>query len=86
VLQPLRELGSMVADFSGQMDYCDVQKLFDAITPFGQHRWYWKCHYLADLPDAGCVEFQHEVITVDEHHHLRMTVYFSDHSEMEAAE
>lgn len=26
--------------------------------------------------DSGCCEFQHEVITVDEHHHLRMTVYF----------
>ena len=52
VLQPLRELGSMIADFSGQMDYCDVQKLFDAIIPFGRHRCYWKCHYLADLPDA----------------------------------
>ena len=52
VLRPLRELGPMVADFSGQMNYCDVQKLFDAIIPFGQHRCYWKCHYLAGLPDA----------------------------------
>ena len=30
LLQPLRELGELVADFSGQMAYCDVQKLFDA--------------------------------------------------------
>jgi FAD/FMN-containing dehydrogenase len=52
VLQPLRELGDLAADFSGQMSYCDVQKLFDTIIPFGQHRCYWKCHYLADLPDA----------------------------------
>ena len=52
VLQPLRELGPMVADFSGQMDYCDVQKLFDAIIPFGRHRCYWKSHYLSGLPDA----------------------------------
>ncbi|MDQ8727225.1 helix-turn-helix transcriptional regulator [Bradyrhizobium sp. LHD-71] len=28
------------------------------------------------LTDAGHVAFEHEVITVDEHHHLRMTVYF----------
>ena len=25
--------------------------------------------------DSGCSEFQHEVFTVDEHHHLHMTVY-----------
>jgi hypothetical protein len=31
--------------------YCGVQKFFDAIIPFGQHRCYSKCHYLADLPD-----------------------------------
>ena len=52
VLQPLRELGPMIADFSGQMAYCDVQKLFDAIIPFGRHRCYWKSHYLSGLPDA----------------------------------
>jgi FAD/FMN-containing dehydrogenase len=51
VLQPLRELGAVVADFSGQIDYCSLQKLFDTLTPFGQHRCYWKSHYLADLPD-----------------------------------
>lgn len=52
LLQPFRELGAMVADFSGQMPYCEVQQLFDAVIPFGQHRCYWKCHYLADLPDV----------------------------------
>ena len=51
-LQPLRELGPTVADFSGQMPYCEIQKLFDTVIPFGQHRCYWKCHYLADLPYA----------------------------------
>jgi len=52
VLQPLREQGEMVTDFSGQMSYCEVQKLFDTIIPFGRHRCYWKCHYLANLPDS----------------------------------
>jgi FAD/FMN-containing dehydrogenase len=52
LLQPLREQGELVTDFSGQMSYCEVQKLFDEIIPFGQHRCYWKCHYLADLPDS----------------------------------
>jgi FAD/FMN-containing dehydrogenase len=51
VMQPLREQGELVTDFSGQMSYCDVQTLFDTIIPFGQHRCYWKCHYLEDLPD-----------------------------------
>ena len=50
-LQPLRELGPMVADFSGRMNYTDVQKLFDTQIPFGEHRCYWKARYLSDLPD-----------------------------------
>jgi hypothetical protein len=52
VLQPLREQGSLVTDFSGQMSYCEVQKLFDQVIPFAQYRCYWKCHYLSELPDA----------------------------------
>jgi hypothetical protein len=28
LLQPLRELGDMVTDFSGRMSYCHVQKFF----------------------------------------------------------
>jgi len=52
LLQPLREQGDLVTDFSGQMSYCEVQTLFDEIIPFGRHRCYWKCHYLTDLPDA----------------------------------
>ena len=51
LLQPLRELGEMVADFSGRMSYCDAQKLFDTIIPFGQYRCYWKSHYLSGLGD-----------------------------------
>jgi FAD/FMN-containing dehydrogenase len=53
LLQPLRELGEMVTDFSGQMTYCEMQRLFDAVIPFGRHRSYWKSRYLADLPDAA---------------------------------
>jgi FAD/FMN-containing dehydrogenase len=51
VLQPLRELGELVTDFSGQMDYCAMQKLFDTIIPFGQYRCYWKSRYLKNLAD-----------------------------------
>jgi FAD/FMN-containing dehydrogenase len=51
LLQPLREQAEPVIDFSGQMNYCDVQKLFDTLMPFGQYRCYWKCHYLASLSD-----------------------------------
>ena len=53
LLQPLRELGDMVTDFSGQMDYCDLQRLFDTVIPFGQHRCYWKSQFLSDLPDEA---------------------------------
>lgn len=51
LLQPLRELGPMVTDFSGQMPYVEVQQLFDTVIPFGQHRCYWKSRYLTGLPD-----------------------------------
>jgi FAD/FMN-containing dehydrogenase len=51
LLQPLRELGDMVADFSGRMNYCDVQQLFDTLMPAGDYRCYWKARYLSTLPD-----------------------------------
>ena len=51
-LQPLRELGDMVTDFSGRMPYTEVQSLFDTLMPFGDYRCYWKARYLTDLPDA----------------------------------
>jgi FAD/FMN-containing dehydrogenase len=53
LLQPLRELGELVTDFSGRMPYVEVQRLFDTVIPFGQHRCYWKSRYLAGLPDAA---------------------------------
>jgi FAD/FMN-containing dehydrogenase len=56
LLQPLRELAEPVIDFSGQMDYCEVQKLFDTIIPFAKHRCYWKSHYLKGLPDEAVEE------------------------------
>jgi FAD/FMN-containing dehydrogenase len=51
LLQPLRELGTMVADFSGRMAYCDVQQLFDTLMPSGDFRCYWKARYLTGLTD-----------------------------------
>lgn len=51
LMQPLRELGDMVTDFSGRMDYCEVQTLFDTLMPAGDFRCYWKARYLTDLTD-----------------------------------
>jgi FAD/FMN-containing dehydrogenase len=56
VLQPLRELGPMVADFSAQMPYRDVQKLFDPLFPSGEFRCYWKSHLLTQLTDQAIDE------------------------------
>ena len=53
LLQPLRELGDLVTDFSGQMSYCEIQQLFDTLIPFGQYRCYWKSHYLSGLGRAA---------------------------------
>ena len=51
LLQPLRELAEPVVDFSGRMVYVDVQRLFDAVIPFGRHRCYWKSRYVDGLGD-----------------------------------
>ncbi|RMF40305.1 MAG: FAD-binding oxidoreductase [Alphaproteobacteria bacterium] len=51
LMQPLRELGNMVTDFSGRMSYCEVQTLFDTLMPAGEFRCYWKARYLTDLSD-----------------------------------
>jgi FAD/FMN-containing dehydrogenase len=56
LLRPLRDLGETVADFSGQMAYCAVQRLFDTVIPFGRHRCYWKSRYLSGLTDATIEE------------------------------
>lgn len=40
LLQPLRELGEIVTDFSGRMQYCEIQALFDTVIPFGKYRSY----------------------------------------------
>jgi hypothetical protein len=46
----------MVTDFSGQMQYCEVQKLFDALFPSGEFRCYWKSHLLSKLTDQAIEE------------------------------
>lgn len=52
LMQPLREQGALVADYSGKMSYCALQKLFDAVTPAHRFRCYWKSLYLNEMPDA----------------------------------
>ncbi len=51
LLQPLRELAPLATDFSGRMNYLDVQQLFDPLIPFGEYRCYWKARYLSGLSD-----------------------------------
>jgi FAD/FMN-containing dehydrogenase len=51
-VQPLRELADPLLDFSGQMPYCEVQRLYDGLFPKGVHRAYFKSVYLNDLDDA----------------------------------
>ena len=64
VMQPLRELAPMVTDFSGRMDYCELQKLFDELMPAGQYRSYWKSHYLSELSDRTIDDIIDGVATV----------------------
>lgn len=52
LLQPLSELAPLATDFSGRMNYADVQQLFDTLIPFGDYRCYWKARYLSELSDS----------------------------------
>lgn len=51
-VQPLRKLAKPLLDFSSQMDYCDIQQLYDALFPKGVHRCYFKSTYLGGFEDA----------------------------------
>jgi FAD/FMN-containing dehydrogenase len=51
-VQPLRELAEPLLDLSGQMAYCDVQRMYDAMFPKGVHRAYFKSIYLNGLSDT----------------------------------
>ena len=64
VMQPLRELAPLATDFSGRMDYREVQQLFDTLMPAGQFRCYWKSLYLSSLTDAVIDEILEGVSSV----------------------
>ena len=51
-LQPLRELATPLADFSGAMPYVEMQKFWDEDYPSGR-RYYWKSLYLKHLSDKA---------------------------------
>jgi FAD/FMN-containing dehydrogenase len=50
VLEPLREFGQPLADKIGPKPYVAVQSMLDEGQPEGR-RYYWKSHYLTELPD-----------------------------------
>jgi FAD/FMN-containing dehydrogenase len=52
-VQPLREFGSPIADLSDTMRYLDAQAFFDADYPAHEMRYYWKSHFLRELPDEA---------------------------------
>jgi hypothetical protein len=53
VMQPLRELGTPLADISQSMPFTAVQTAFDGFFPMGKLQSYWKAQNLATLPDAA---------------------------------
>ena len=53
VMQPLRELGSALADISQPMPFAAVQSAFDPFFPMGKLQSYWKAQNLAGLPDEA---------------------------------
>jgi FAD/FMN-containing dehydrogenase len=53
VMQPLRELGTPLADISQPMPFHVVQGAFDPLFPMGKFNSYWKAQNLASLPDTA---------------------------------
>jgi FAD/FMN-containing dehydrogenase len=53
VMQPLRELGTPLADISQPMPFQAVQTAFDPFFPMGKLQSYWKAQNLATLPDQA---------------------------------
>ena len=53
VLQPLRELGTPLADISGPTPFAGVNSAFDPFFPMGTYQSYWKAQNLDTLPDAA---------------------------------
>jgi FAD/FMN-containing dehydrogenase len=53
VMQPLRELGTPLADISQPMPFHHVQTAFDPLFPMGKLQSYWKAQNLASLPDRA---------------------------------
>jgi FAD/FMN-containing dehydrogenase len=53
VLQPLRELGTPLADISGPMPFIAVNSAFDPFFPMGTYQSYWKAQSLDTLPDEA---------------------------------
>ena len=64
VMQPLRELGPLVTDFSYRANYCEIQQLFDTLMPAGDFRCYWKSHYLSGLSDDVIDEILAGIATI----------------------
>ena len=53
VLQPLRELGTPLADISGPTPFAGVNSAFDPFFPMGTYQSYWKAQNLDTLPDEA---------------------------------
>jgi hypothetical protein len=53
IMQPLRELGTPLADISQPMPFMIVQSAFDGLFPMGKLQSYWKAQNLATLPDEA---------------------------------
>ena len=53
ILQPLRELGTALADLSQPMPFTAVQAAFDPLFPRNEIRAYWKSEFLDELTDEA---------------------------------
>lgn len=49
LVEPLRNFGEPLVDFSGRMSYRAIQSAYDTLFPKGKYRCYWKATYIKSL-------------------------------------
>lgn len=52
IFKPIREFGTPILDFVGEIPMKDLNGMFDALYPPG-YQWYWRAHYIKELTEES---------------------------------
>jgi hypothetical protein len=74
-LQPLRELGEPIVDFSEVMPFVELQQIYDVDYPAGELRYYWKSAFVDGLSDEA-IDTAIELAAEAPSHHSTLDIWF----------